>query len=223
MNRNKWVSLSLVILAQAFLATNVQADEDGSFVNYDAIVNELKASASSEPRPVVDAPDWDEVAISGGLSLATSFARFEFPSRGEVSGLLKGFEAHIGFNLFSKVARAELAFSNYGQETLASNFVADMRDYEARLVFLPVLQDKLLMRMGTSLAQRSISLHSSNKNAEQGSVQDTITFYSLLLGCERKVSKNISFGPDFAYHAPFESSSYARPSWDTSLRLNATF
>jgi hypothetical protein len=199
--------------------TNVQADEDDSFVNYDAIVNDLRASADTEPRPVREEFDWDEVALSGGLSLSGSFANFNVPSRGPVSGLMKGFEAHIGFNLFSKVARAEAAFSNYGQESLASNVVADMREYEARLVFLPFLQDKLLMRMGASLSERSISLHSGNGP----SIQDTLAYYSLLLGCERKVSSNVSFGPDIAYHAPFYSSPVARSSWDTSLRLNATF
>ena len=208
-----------IMACLAGLTTNVWADEDDSYTNYDAIVSDLRLNADTALAPPVrEELDWDEVAISGGLSLAGSFANFEVPGRGAAAGMLKGFEAHIGFNLFSKVARAEAAFSNYGQETLASNLVGDMREYEGRLVFLPYLQDNLLLRMGASLSMRSMSLHSTELN-----IQDTQAYYSLLLGCERKVSRNVSFGPDIAYHAPFDALSVARSSWDTSLRLNATF
>jgi hypothetical protein len=211
----------MLVLA-SLTVTKVRADEDGSFVNYEAIVNDLKASASESVPPVKDI-GWEDVAIHGGLGLATSYVSFDSPTLNEeASGLMKGFEAHVGVNLFSRDARAEATFRNFAQDGINSRVHASMRELEASVIFLPTLADKTLLRMGGGLSERFMDIQS---HALGGWVQQSSTtpFYSILLGFERKISKDVSVGPDFAHHASLDSSSFNKSSWDASFRLNATF
>jgi hypothetical protein len=207
----------LPVLFLVSFTTNVRADEDGSYTNYDAIVNELRESASTEPKPVHEAVNWDEVAWHGGLSLAGSLMTFRGPGVNG-SGFLKGFEAHIGANLFSKVARGELAFRNFAPENISGSNTAEMRELEGRVIFLPVLADKTLLRMGGGLSERTSSF-----GTPSGKFSDSEAYYTLLVGFERKVAPAVSIGPDVSYHAPMTQGTYAATSWDTTLTLNASF
>lgn len=214
--------VGLLILFVVCGATNVWADDDGSFVNYEAIVNDLKASAD-QPLPHEEKTQWDDVAIQGGLGLATSYVSFDSPALGQnASGLMKGFEAHVGMNLFSRNARAEATFRNFAQDGINNAVHAGMRELEASVVFLPILQDKTLLRMGGGLSERFLDIQS---HVFGRWVQDSSTtpFYSILLGFEHKIAKDVSVGPDFAHHASLDSSSFNKSSWDASFRLNATF
>lgn len=211
----------------AFLAigtTNVWAfDDDESFTSYDAIISELKTDADAY-RPVSETVDWDAVAMHGGLGFTASFVNLEMGNIGvnQASGLLKGFEAHVGFNTFSRKGRIEAAFRNFAHDALSNTVNADMRELEGRIVFLPVLSDKSLLRMGGGLSQRFFDVNARLPGGEVHRSWST-PYYSLILGFERKVAKTVSVGPDFSHHAPLDASSYSKTAWDASFRLNATF
>lgn len=211
-------AFALVILAA--LATNVWAQEDDSYTNYDALVNELKSSAedytpvSKEPPPM---------NLEGGLGITASYVSFEMPGVGvNSSGLLKGFAAHIATSPFGKDVRFEGAFRNFAHDGLSNDTAADMRELEGSVVFLPVLQDKMTLRMGAGLSERFFDVRVRLPGQEVEKSWAT-PYYSLLLGFERKVAKTVSVGPDLAHHAPLDASSYSKSSWDASFRLNATF
>lgn len=213
------VCFSLVL---GFLnATNVAAMDDESFANYDSIVSDLRISADSDETPARPETDWDEVALHGGLSAALSFVRVQSPFDGKVgTGLMKGFEGHIGFNLFSRASRAELLFRNFSPETLSSDMQVDMNEFELRLVFLPVLRDRLLLRMGAGLSARRIDVETRDQS---GLVSQSHVASSILVGLERKIAREVSVGPDVSYRAPIGSGTVEKSSWDASFRLNATF
>jgi hypothetical protein len=204
-------------------ATNVWAlDDDESFSNYESIVSELKASAE-DYKPVHEEPDWAAVALHGGLGLTATYVNIDIPSFGVTSsGLLKGFEAHIGFNMFTRNARLEAAFRNYAHDGISSSMQADMREIETTLVFLPHLQDKLLLRMGAGISERFIEVQGRTPAGEFHK-SSSAPNYSLMLGFERGISKSVAIGPDFSHHAPLDASSFSKSSWDASFRLNATF
>lgn len=212
----KWPLLAACIWG----ATNVQADEDGSFVSYEAIVSELKANADD----VVPAPrndlNWDEVALHGGMSLATSFISIDAPNGAHGDGMLKGFEIFSGANLFSKQARAEIGFRSFAPEDLGRINV-DLKELEARMIFLPTLYDRTLLRMGLGLTLRYMDLDSRKDNASTHS-KATTPASSLILGIEHKISKAVSVGPDFAYRSALNDS-FDKSAWDAAIRLNATF
>lgn len=213
---------SMAVICSLFsLSTNGWADEDGSFTGYEDIVSELKASAD-EPLPKTEVTDWDAVALHGGFALATSFLSTTAPNGAAGSGLLKGFELNVGSNLFSRKARGEIAFRSYSPETLSRELSATLREFEARLIFLPLLNDKTIMRMGPGLTSRQLEL-SSKGTGRNGTFKSSTPSFLLVMGVERKVSKNISVGPDVAYRSPLQRDSIDKSGWDASFRLNATF
>lgn len=204
----------------ATFATYVQAADDESFVSYDAIVNELQADADDVPPPPEEQLNWDEVALHGGMGIVTSFVSLTAPNGASGGGMMKGFEAHFGANLFSKKARAEFAFRNFAPEDFG-NLHVDLKEFEARLIFLPVLAYKTLLRMGAGLTTRYMDID-GRANGTWAHDEATTPATSLILGAERRLSKAVSIGPDFAYRSALNDS-FDKSSWDAAIRLNATF
>ncbi len=209
------------LIAIAILSsTNVWADEDGSYTNYDAIVNELKADAEDRPEPVVEGLGWDEVALSAGMSVATSFISITAPNGATGGGMLKGFEIFTGANLFSKSARGEIGFRSFAPEDFGKVHV-DLREFEARLIFLPPLRDKLTMRMGLGLTARYMDIDGrTNGKSEHSEAMTPAT--ALILGLEHRLSRAVTVGPDIAYRSAL-SDSFDKSAWDAAIRLNASF
>lgn len=209
------------IAISVLCATNVRAENgDDSFTSYDAIVNELKADADDFPEPVQEELGWDEVAISAGMSIATSFISITAPNGATGGGMLKGFEVFTGANLFSKKARAEIGFRSFAPEDFGKVNI-DLREFEGRLIFLPVLRDKLTMRMGLGLTARYMGIDGrANESSEHSEATTPAT--ALILGLEHKLSRMVTVGPDLAYRSAL-SDSFDKSAWDAAIRLNATF
>ena len=216
----RWISVVVTFITFT-ASTMVRADED-SYVNYDSIISELKASAEEPLEPARTELDWDEVALHGGLALTTTYLNITSPMGVEGTGLLKGFEAHVGANLFTRKARAEMIYRNFARESLNTDFQADLREIELRVVFLPVLKDRMRLRMGAGLSARTMEISSRNNSRWQNYSQSTPAS-SLLLGFERRLTKTVTLGPDLAYRSALISDSFDRSAWDAALRLNATF
>lgn len=212
----KYAILSLTILC----ATNVWAEEDESFVNFERIVTELKADADDMPNETEEHPEWNEVSIFGGMAIATSFISVTAPNGANGGGMLKGFEAFVGASLLTPQARAELAFRNFAPEDFGKVHV-NLREFEARLVFLPVLQKKTSLRMGFGLTARKMDIDGRHNNSSEHS-EATTPASALIMGLEHKVSRSVSVGPDVAYRSAL-SDSFDKSAWDAAIRLNATF
>ena len=212
--------LAPLLLMLAF-STNVRAEEDGSYVAYDAIVNELKASADDVPK-ATSTNDWDEVALHAGIGFSTSLVSFHLPDGNSGSGLFKGLQVSGGFNLFSRDVRAEAAYSAYQHESFAGNMGGDLKEFELRLVYSPKTSTGMIARFGAGLAARymDIAVHgSASETAYSVSTPTTL----LLFGLEKKVGKSVALGPDISYRSAIGGASIDKSSWDASLRLNATF
>lgn len=212
----RWVAVfSLVIFS-----TNVLADEDDSFVGYDSIVNELKASQQEVvSTPKEDEMAWDEVALHGDLGLGTSIISVTTPDGSAASGVLKGVHIGVGANLFSPKARAELAFTNYTPEHLNGGMKIDLREFEMRFVLLPVTSEKMLFRMGTGLAARYMNINVNGATNYKSSTPVSV----FLLGFERKLAKNVYLGPDLSYRSALISDTFDKAAWDATIRINALF
>ena len=115
----------LLVVVLAPFATNVWADEDDSYSNYDSIVSELKASAE-EPQGVIQKDDWDEVALHAGIGFTSSLVSLHLPDGSSASGLFKGLQLSAGVNLFSRDMRAEAIYSAYQHEAIDSNLGGDL-------------------------------------------------------------------------------------------------
>ncbi|MGZ3723790.1 MAG: hypothetical protein ACXVA9_12695 [Bdellovibrionales bacterium] len=214
-----------ICMSLMLISTNVwAADEDTSYSNYDSIVNELKTSIDDRPAPppIGEDFDWQEVALHGGLAFATSFVHVNAPNGAVGTGMLKGVEFNFGMNLFTRTMRAEGAFSSYASEELDNNLKADLKEFELRVVYLPALQDNTTLRFGLGLAARYMNLDSRAGGVWQN-YQGSTPSSLFLVGFERKISANVTLGPDLSYRSAIVSDTFDKSAWDASFRLNATF
>lgn len=219
------IGMSISILIFAFTAaTNVRASDDDSYASYEAIVNELTANANDNV-PVAK-EDWDEVAMQGGMSFVTSYVNIgiEVPGVATINngGLMTGFEGHVGSNLFSRQVRGELAFRAFVPKEMGSEMQANLKDLESRIVFLPRLQDRTVIRMGLGLSARFIDVEGRIASGSYA-YSSTDLASSVFLGFERKLSPAVSVGPDVAYRSGIDGNPLLKSSWDAAIRLNASF
>ncbi len=214
-NRNLLFLITLLVSS-----ANVGAETDESFVNYDSIINELKLESPTTVRPAeVQSNEWDDVAIHGNIGLGTSLVSVVSPGGASGSGVLKGIHLGFGVNLFTTFARAEGVFTSYGSEPLSRRMRADLKEFELRLILLPDLGRKILLRMGAGLSARYMDLKVTGEPDITASTPSSL----FLLGIEHKLSKNVSVGPDLSYRSALISDTFDKSAWDGVLRLNATF
>ena len=211
------ISVSALLVSLSCLATtNVWAQDDESYTNYESIVNELKASAEENPEPEQPDLNWDEVSLHGGMAFVTDFYDIE-AGRGATQGVLKGFEAHAGANLFTRKVRAEIAFRNFVPENYSTLVNLSLRELQARMIFLAPMTEDIFLRMGFGLSARYMDLDLGDFHGSE-----TIHTGNLILGAEYKVARAVSLGWDMAYHSAF-TRTFDKSGWNSAIRLNATF
>lgn len=210
---------TLIIAIASLTTTNVWAyDDDGSYTSYDSIVNELKASAEDNQAPEQPDLNWDEVSLHVGMAYLDSFPVIRLPEGSIQPGILNGFEVFTGANLFSKKVRGEIAFRNYLSANTGMSTVK-LREFQARVLALPPINDNNLMRMGLGFGMRYMDVNAAGLVSD-GSV--TTPAVSLILGFEHRFTRSIAVGPDLSYYSPM-SATFDKSSWDGAIRLNATF
>ncbi len=217
------VIVNLVLMYAAVSSTFVWADdEDESYTGYDSIVSQLQTAAEKNPQIQSEDMNWEEVAIHGGVGITTSYVHVASPEGALGSGLMKGFEAHFGMNMFTRQIRVEGIFRNFAQEDLSSDVTADLKEFEFRGVYMPLMRDKMRLRFGMGLSARYMDI--SAKSGSKWTPHKVSTpASSFMIGFERKISSSVAIGPDLTYRSALISETFDKSSWDASLRLNATF
>lgn len=208
--------LKALLLAGLFAAsTLVLADDDDSYTGFDSIVSQLETAAEDAPPAQVD--DWDEVALHGGVGFVVSNYQIHEVKGSRslaASGMMKGFQAHFGMNMFSRNVLMEGIFRKYSSDNISNAYVVDLKEFELRGVFLPMIRGKMKMRAGAGLTARYMSLNNDKASTP---------FASVLVGFERMLTPTMAVGPDFSYRSALTSDTFDKSAWDASIRLNATF
>lgn len=211
------ISASALALGLSMMvATNVWADEDDSYTNYDSIVSELKASADEPTEPEQPDLNWDEVSLHGGMGFVTEMYSVAAGS-GASEGLMKGFEAHAGANLFTRKVRAEIAFRNFVPDNSSINVNVSLRELQARVIFLAPMTENLFLRMGFGLSARYMDLDLGDFHGSEMTPSG-----NMIVGFEYKVARAVSLGSDMTYHSSF-TNTFDKSRWNSAIRLNATF
>lgn len=194
---------------------------EGEYTGYDSIVSQLEMQAN---QPLVVTDDWDEVALHGGVGLNLAYTHLRSPEGVSGSGVMKGLELHFGVNVFTRRARIEGLFRNYGQETLSSSLSADLKEFEFRGVYLPPMPDKMKLRFGLGLSARYMAIEAKASGGGGRAAHKASTpAAAFLVGFERKLTSTVAIGPDVAYRSALVSDTFDKSSWDATLRMNATF
>ena len=217
-------SVLYILVLFLFLPALVLADEDSSYTGYDSIVSELRASADERPRALpADDFNWEEVAIHGGIGLATSWASVATPNGVVGSGLMKGITVNFGTNLFTRKLRAEGAFSSYAQEGFSSNMKSSLKEFELRLMYMAAMNAKTSLRFGLGLAARYLTIDSAAQTGRWENYQSSTPSSVAMIGFERKITPTVAVGPDLSYRSALIAETLDKSAWNASFRLNATF
>lgn len=215
------VGVLILALSMGF-STMVWAEDDEEYSNYENIVSELKADTKNIVVNEIQDP-WEQISIYGGLGLVTSFVSVNLPATGnQINGLLKGIEGHFGIDLFTKTLRAEGAFRAYAQEAMSQRTQASLKEFELRGVFVPAPYQKNIFRLGLGVAARYLDVKSQSALASESYTNATPTAL-VMMGLERKVSRNVFVGPDLTYHSSLVDDSIEKYSWNLALKMNASF
>lgn len=217
-------SVLYIVGALLLFPALVLADDDASYTNYDAIVSELRASADDRPAapPTRDTFDWEEVAIHGGIGLATSWASVATPNGAVGSGLMKGVTVNFGTNLFTRRLRAEGAFSSFAQEGFDENLKASLKEFELRVMYMAAANPNTTLRFGLGLAARYLTIDAANAGRWENYQSSTPSSVAMI-GFERKITSNVAVGPDLSYRSALIADTLDKSAWNASFRLNATF
>lgn len=220
----KTLKLLKLILIAAFIAPTLvlaNAGED-DVVGYDSIIEELSSSRTSAEsyRPQED--PLANVMIHGGAGYATSYINLN-PEKGEkISGLLKGFEATFGIDLFSRDWIAEGAVRSYQSEELDRETQISMKEFDLKVVHRSELARALSARVGGGLAARYLTVE-RRVSEEILKPQYTTPSSLIFVGFQAHISPRISLGSDLSYRNSLIDDSIDQSSLDASLRLDAHF
>lgn len=213
-----WIVLFLVGLGLLSALAHAQEDPD-SFKQYNSIVSDLKSSLGEQPQ---DLSLDNRPRLHAGVAIAGSYLSIVTPNGSRVSGLLKGFEGHIGMDLLSSDMTLEGSLRIYAAEDLSSRLTADMKEADIKLVYNMHMLNQNSLRIGGGFSTRFLSLKGFAYGSDT-TVNDTSPSLMLLIGYQKRLSPNLSVGPDLSYRTALSTDSVAKTTVDGTLRMNATF
>jgi hypothetical protein len=216
--KNLFIAVLLVGLPlKAFSST-----EDEDFMSYDAIVNELSSSSKSSLPGLPEGDSFDSILLHAGVGLATSYV-FLSPKEGPRSyGFLKGFEANLGIDLFSRNWLAEGSLRSFGTEELRRDSYASLKEFDLKVVYQDALTGKMLFRLGGGMAARYLNYKFENdKGTQEQKFSTPATLISA--GLKAQITSALSIGTELGYRSALVQDTIDDSAIDASLRLDARF
>jgi hypothetical protein len=200
------------------LPTIVQAEEDSKF---ESVVADSKASLIDEKPGAHESDPLESVQLEAGGSLVGSYVTIAAPGLPGGSVALKGFDFHLGIELFNPHWLTEGSFRSFGSESVAQNFAASLQEFDLKLVYKSDLQKRMQLRFGLGMSARYLKMMDSRNGYSE--INDQTPALVGILGIERMLTSKVSLGPDISYRAPLVQETSERGSIDASLRLNFLF
>lgn len=189
--------------------------------SYDDIVEQLSSGGRS--RTQVQGDPLDQIQIHGGVAFASSYVSITPPHEKAVSGMLKGFEASFGIDLFSRHWMAEGAVRSYGSEKLSRQQEADLKEFDLKLVYKDRLSPMLLLRVGAGLAARYLNYRSWAEGRGPVEINQVTPASIFLVGFGVPINRTLSLGADLSYRSRLIDDTIDRSSLDIALGINANF
>lgn len=127
-------------------------------LDYDSIVSELKASSRTSIPSEVD--PFDSIAIYGALGLTSTLLNVAPELGSSKSGLLTGFEAGFGIDLFTPAWQAEGTVRSFNEDRLSSTMKVSLKEFDLKFMHTSPISNRLKLRIGGGLAARYMRLDS---------------------------------------------------------------
>jgi hypothetical protein len=215
--------------------------ETEEYIGYDAIVNELNKQATSSStnsyrmsRKALAADPFADVLIHAGVGFTTSSQSLKLNSNQSQAFNLKGFQAALGIDLFSRYWMAEgtarslnnienadrTGSTGNGETALRSTEpTANLKEFELKILFRDRFARHLGFRAGAGLSARYLTV-----NQIDGSALNFTTPSSVgTLGIDLFFSETFSIGLDANLRNTLIAETQDRNSYDATLRFDTHF
>lgn len=200
------------------LTLNAYAEDDDAGLGYDGILNELSSSADEAD------PDYDpfnDVMIHGGFGLTSTYVNVAPPTGSRRSGVLSGFEAAFGIDLFSRNWMAEGGVRSFSSDRIGSNSRAGLREFDLKLIYKGNLSRRLIWRGGLGLAARYLKYSAPDLPA--GRMEQTTPSWIFLTGFDVPLNRTFSVGAEVAMRTPMIQETIDRSAVDAGFRFATHF
>ena len=188
-------------------------------VGYDSIVKELsKSRAKTGPlsHPL------ENIKFHGGVGFVSSFVFVEPLGQESASGFMRGFQASLGIDLFSKKWSAETAIRSFGTTELEEEFQANLQEFDLKVVYRTPISQLFDFRLGGGLAARYLEITLRRDGVIQ-TEKFTTPSSVFLTGLDAVVSDTVTIGAEVAYRSSMIDETADRKAIDASLRVDAHF
>jgi hypothetical protein len=215
-NLNKLILL--IVLFYSYQST-AQIEED--FESYDTIVGQLSTTKSKAFSNQSD--PFDSVLIHAGVGMAMSMTNFKLSGDESRTGLFQGVEVNFGIDLFSDSWMAEGSYRNLGRteiETQNTIDVAELNEFDLKVVYRPRINKILRFRSSGGLAARYVTYFDSLKNQN---LKYNTPAWALSLGMESVLSKVFSFSAEILLRSAMIDETIDNSAIGAALRLDANF
>lgn len=214
----------LIILVVLILTSHLSwaSTEDEEWVSYDSIISELSSSKSSTPNPSASGDPFANVLLHAGVGLATSYV-FVSPQEGpRIYGFLRGMEANLGIDLFSRNWMAEGSVRTFGSEEFRQDQEVSLKEFDLKVVYQNALSRKLGFKFSTGLAARYLNYKFRTPN---GFEEQNYSTPSALIGMGLKahITPMVSVGTGIGYRWALIDETIDESAVDANLRLDAHF
>lgn len=205
------ICMSLIVISQNSAA--LVEDE----LDYDSIVSELKASSRTALPTEVD--PFDNIAIYGALGLTSTLLNVAPELGSTKSGLLTGFEAGFGIDLFSSSWQAEGAVRSFNEDRLSSTMKVSLKEFDLKFMHTSPLTNRLKLRIGGGLAARYMRVESSE------SLKSRYTTPASIIDVELKaqVTKILAIRTDISIRNSLISETIDRSAIQGALKMDFQF
>lgn len=198
-------------------ASAAYAEDEETEIGYETIVSEL-SRVKTRGRDLSEDEDdlFDTVKIHTGVGLMQSLVRVR-SAGGEIEGFLRGVQATLGIDLFSRNWFAEGAIRSFSEEPMEQAKI-QLREFDLKIVYRSNPYNLFGFRGGAGLAARNLKL------IEAGTTSNFSTPASVLLtGVDINISSKLSLGGEVSYRTAMVSDSADRNSFDIAVKIDAHF
>ncbi len=217
-----------LILSLTFIQTYALAEEeDGNLINFDQILTRLNRTETKQ-NFIDDSDPFKNVLIHAGVSLISSNISI-LPENGkEFTSFIRGIEASLGIDLFSKNWSAEGAVRSFAKQE-NNKALYSLKEFDLRIVYRNHLAGRTKWRAGLGMAARYLNYSAKEQGVAlaEASISEEIKYTTpasiLFVGVEGYLNSSLSIGADISYRSSLIDETADKNTLEASIRLDTHF
>lgn len=217
---------SRALLVVLFLLSHALVQgQEGSFLGYEQIVEELQTPRTSTKAPTRRDYSFNDVRFHGGIGFVSSFMTILPPRSAAVTGFLQGYEANFGIDLFDPEWVAEGAVRSFGESEMGENQSARvaLREFDLKVVYSPRVSRNLKMRIGMGLTARYMSYDGLDRDGVRINQEYTTPSTVLVLGALTTLTRGLALGLEVGYRSAMIEDTIDDSAIDGLLKMDLSF